>query len=104
MESFMGRVRAVIGRERLRMGIRSERGTRARFREAETNPSCFSNPHPRRAPDPASIALGVAPTTKTAMQRFMQTGANAVRTAILNRAALPASQVRDSRPGLRGET
>ena len=25
------------------------------------------------------------------MQRFMQTGANAVRTAILNRAALPAS-------------
>lgn len=61
--------------------------------------SSFSNPHPRRAPDPASIALGVAPTTKTAMQRFMQTGANAVRTAILNRAALPASQVRDSRPG-----
>jgi len=38
------------------------------------------------------------------MQRFMQTGANAVRTAILNRAALPASQVRDSRAGLRGET
>ena len=55
------------------------------------------NPRLRRAPDPGPLALGVAPTTKTTMQRIMQTGANAVRTAVLNRAALPVSQVRDSR-------
>jgi hypothetical protein len=29
------------------------------------------------------------------MQRIMQSGANAVRTAVVNRAALPVSQVRD---------
>lgn len=62
------------------------------------------NPRLRRAPDPGPLALGVALTTKTTMQRIMQTGANAVRTAVLNRAALPVSQVRDSRPARAGET